>query len=81
MTFTEDPMETIAACKSKKARKGRARVNSGQLTQNDESYCSTNEAEKVFVLERDSNSQRGKGYFFLAVMFGMMCCSSYQNIP
>ena len=33
------------------------------------------------MLERDSTSHRGKGYFFLAVMFGMMCCSSYQAVP
>ena len=75
-----DPMETIAADLNKKrrgAKRSRSRVNSGQLTHNEESFCSTDDAEKVFVLERDSQSHRGKGYFFLALMFGMMCASSY----
>jgi len=78
MQFTEDPMETIAATKSK-PQKSRSRVNSGVLTtKNEESYEST--TDKVFVLERDSQGHRGKGYFFLALMFGMMCCSSQQTI-
>jgi hypothetical protein len=32
----------------------------------------------VYILDRENASSRGKGYFFLAVMFGMMCCSSYS---
>jgi hypothetical protein len=70
-----DPMEAIAGDYKPKRKTKRARVNSGQLTShNEESFCSSNE---VLVLERDSTSHRGKGYLFLAVMFGMMCCSSY----
>lgn len=34
----------------------------------------------VFVLKRDSSSSvQSKGYLFLAVVFGMMCCSSYMG--
>jgi len=29
------------------------------------------------VLKRDQSNYQGKGYFFLAIVFGMMCCSSY----
>ena len=58
---------------------------------NDQSYSySTNsdlhtDETNVFVLKRDSSSSaHNKGYFFLAVFFGMMCGSSYmspQNQP
>lgn len=76
-----DPMETIAGDYKPKKKQRRARINSGQLasSNNEESYCSSvrTEAEKVYILDRENASSRGKGYFFLAVMFGMMCCSSY----
>jgi hypothetical protein len=71
-----DPMEAIAGDYKPRRKQRRARINSGQLTsQNEESF----DTDKVFVLERDGASHRGKGYLFLAVMFGMMCCSSYQT--
>lgn len=61
-----------------KARKNkRARLNSG-------CFSTTNSNEEVdmdniLVLKRENQIQ-SKGYFFLAVVFGMMCCSSYvQN--
>jgi hypothetical protein len=78
-----DPMEALAADYKPKSKKKRSRINSGQLNSHEGSFCSSvrTDAEKVFVLERDSASHRGKGYFFLAVMFGMMCCSSYQGLP
>lgn len=74
-----DPMETIAGDYKPTRKQRRSRINSGQLASHEESFCSSvrTDAEKVFVLERDQASHRGKGYFFLAVMFGMMCCSSY----
>jgi hypothetical protein len=75
-----DPMETIGGDYKPKKKQRRARINSGQLnSHNEESFCSSvkTDAEKVFVLERENASNRGKGYFFLAVMFGMMCCSAY----
>lgn len=55
----------------------RERVNSGRLSVDD----TTDELdlEKVFVLERDSASSRGKGYLFLAVMFGLMGCSNFNS--
>jgi hypothetical protein len=55
----------------------RDRINSGKLSVDD----TTDELDldKVFVLERDSASSRGKGYLFLAVMFGLMGCSSYNG--
>lgn len=54
----------------------RSRINSGRL-----SVDTTDELDldKVFVLERDSASSRGKGYLFLAVMFGLMGCSNYNG--
>lgn len=79
-----DPMETIAGDYKPKRKQRRARINSGQLTSNNEESCcsSKTEAEKVYVLDRENASTRGKGYFFLAVMFGMMSCSSYnQTLP
>jgi hypothetical protein len=73
-----DPMEAMAGDLKPKRKQRRARINSGQLTsQNEESF----DTDKVFVLQRDGASHRGKGYLFLAVMFGMMCCSSYQALP
>jgi len=55
----------------------RGRINSGKLSVDD----TTDELDldKVFVLERDSASSRGKGYLFLAVMFGLMGCSNFNN--
>lgn len=55
----------------------RGRINSGRLSVDD----TTDELDldKVFVLERDSASSRGKGYLFLAVMFGLMGCSNYNG--
>lgn len=62
----------------------RSRVNSGKLSLSDESRSDNTQPEeidldKVFVLERDSASSRGKGYLFLAVMFGVMCFNSYPG--
>ena len=46
-----------------------------------QSTTSDNHTEdNVYVLKRDSaNSAHSKGYFFLAVFFGMMCGSSYMS--
>jgi hypothetical protein len=62
----------------------RSRVNSGKISISDESISENTQPEeidldKVFVLERDSASSRGKGYLFLAVMFGVMCFNSYPG--
>jgi len=38
----------------------------------------TNESHETFILKRDQpGAMHSKGYFFLAVVFGMMCASSY----
>jgi len=76
-----DALEQIAGDRTNAVTR-RSRVNSGRISLCDESRSVTTQPEeidldKVFVLERDSASSRGKGYFFLAVMFGMMCGSSY----
>lgn len=78
-----DALEQIAGDK-KMGGSRRSRVNSGRISLCDDTKSDTTQPEvldldKVFVLERDSASSRGKGYFFLAVMFGMMCCTSYQG--
>lgn len=64
----------------------RQRLNSGKLIKNDQSYSYSTTSDvhtdesNVFVLKRDSNSSaHNKGYFFLAVFFGMMCGSSYMS--
>lgn len=71
----------------------RERLNSGQMRASEDTHCSahstshdhqTNSEEdfnldSMLVLKRDTNGNQGKGYFFLAVMFGMMCCSSYMT--
>ena len=61
---------------AKKAGK-RGRINSGRLSVDD----TTDELdlEKVFVLERDSASSKGKGYLFLAVMFGLIGTANYNG--
>jgi hypothetical protein len=79
-----DSLEQIAGDHANKKQNRRGRVNSGRISLSDESRTETSQPEeldldKVFVLERDSASSRGKGYLFLAVMFGMMCSSSYQG--
>lgn len=63
-----DALNKIAGGRKNKGK--RARINSGRLSVDD----TTDELdlEKVFVLERDSASSRGKGYLFLAVMFGLI---------
>ena len=34
----------------------------------------------MFVLRREySQAKQSKGYFFLAAVFGMLCCSSYMS--
>jgi len=55
----------------------RGRINSGRLSVDD----TTDELdlEKVFVLERDSASSKGKGYLFLAVMFGLIGTANYNG--
>merc|ERR1711981_23687 len=64
----------------------RARLNSGSImnstsassNQNDKTHDSQDvDIDNIFTLKRDQGSN--KGYFFLAVVFGMMCCSSYMN--
>jgi hypothetical protein len=77
--------EEYADYTSKKNRGSkRQRLNSGKLIKNDQScsYSTTSDVHtdesNVFVLKRDSNSSaHNKGYFFLAVLFGMMSGSSY----
>jgi hypothetical protein len=63
-----DALNKIAGGQKNKGKRGR--INSGRLSV----YDTTDELdlEKVFVLERDSASSRGKGYLFLAVMFGLI---------
>lgn len=63
-----DALNKIAGGRKNKGKRGR--INSGRLSVDD----TTDELdlEKVFVLERDSASSRGKGYLFLAVMFGLI---------
>jgi len=63
-----DALNKIAGGQKNKGKRGR--INSGRLSVDD----TTDELdlEKVFVLERDSASSRGKGYLFLAVMFGLI---------
>mmetsp|Transcript_36521 Transcript_36521/g.56064 ORF Transcript_36521/g.56064 Transcript_36521/m.56064 type:complete len:268 (+) Transcript_36521:1310-2113(+) len=63
--------------------KKRSRVNSGQIQFKD-STCSEHststpaaESEQVLTLKRDSGDFKSKGCMLLAVVFGMMCCSSY----
>lgn len=79
-----DPLEAIAGDHNNMKQKRRSRVNSGKLSISDESISENTQPEeidldKVFVLERDSASSRGKGYLFLAVMFGVMCFNSYPG--
>jgi hypothetical protein len=65
-----------------KTRKNkRARLNSGCISTANSNESQDVDIENILVLKRDSqNSMHSKGYFFLAVVFGMMCCSSYvQN--
>lgn len=76
MTFDRgDALDKIAGGQKQTGK--RPRVNSGKLSVDD----TTDELdlEKVFVLERDSASSRGKGYLFLAVMFGLMGCSNLNG--
>jgi len=64
-----DALEQIAGDRTNAGTR-RSRVNSGRISLCDESRSVTTQPEeidldKVFVLERDSASSRGKGYFFL----------------
>lgn len=70
-----DALDKIAGGNKKTGK--RSRINSGKLSVDD----TTDELDldKVFVLERDSASSKGKGYLFLAVMFGLMGCSNYNG--
>jgi hypothetical protein len=70
-----DALDKIAGAPKNKGK--RTRINSGRLSVDE----TTDELDldKVFVLERDSASSRGKGYLFLAVMFGLMGCSNYNG--
>jgi hypothetical protein len=70
-----DALDKIAGAPRNKGK--RTRINSGRLSVDE----TTDELDldKVFVLERDSASSRGKGYLFLAVMFGLMGCSNYNG--
>lgn len=87
MIFNNEAFESIAACENKKHKK-RSRVNSGSIFKNEESHSSIKsgttgpedlDLDKVFVLKRDGQSHQSKGYFFLAVVFGLMCGSSYNE--
>jgi hypothetical protein len=68
-----DSLDKIAGGHKKTGK--RTRLNSGRLSVDD----TTDELDKVFVLERDSASSKVKGYLFLAVMFGLMGCSNYNG--
>ena len=71
--------------------KKRDRIYSGQIRMED-THCSAQESshdnhngsvedfnlDNVFVLKREANPTQSKGHFFLAIVFGMMCCSSYM---
>lgn len=87
MIFNNEAFESIAACENKKHKK-RSRVNSGSIFKNEDSHSSIKsgttvpedlDLDKVFVLKRDGQSHQSKGYFFLAVVFGLMCGSSYNE--
>ena len=72
--------------------KRRERLNSGQMKASEDTHCSAQSTsndpltlsedsfnpDNMLILKRDPTANQGKGYFFLAVMFGMMCCSSYM---
>jgi cell division protein FtsB len=80
MSQLGDPLETVASIDyaKKKSRKG-----SGTFCK-ESSATSTDEdltPENVLVLRREQTSNSGRGYFFLAVMFGMLCSSSLVNNP
>ena len=54
----------------------RKRLNSGQILESDDTHQGSEEQldlDNVFLLKKDEGNQGGKGYMFLAVMFGMMC--------
>jgi len=54
----------------------RRRINSGHIIESNENTHQGSEEQididRVFMLKKDEG-QGGKGYIFLAVMFGMMC--------
>jgi hypothetical protein len=68
---------------SKQHGNKRARLNSGCIMNSTSASSNQNDnsqeldIDNIFTLKRDQGSN--KGYFFLAVVFGMMCCSSYMN--
>jgi hypothetical protein len=55
----------------------RRRINSGHIIESNENTHQGSEEQidldNVFLLKKDEGNQGGKGYMFLAVMFGMMC--------
>ena len=54
----------------------RKRLNSGHILESEESNQGSEEQldlDNVFLLKKDEGNQGGKGYMFLAIMFGMMC--------
>ena len=75
-----NPMEQLAAEDFSTRRKSigrRERVNSGEINLSQSQNTSDDlDVDKMLVLKRD-NTVQSKGYFFLAVIFGMMSCSSY----
>jgi len=64
---------------AKNRKNKRARLNSGCISTANSNESQDVDMDNILVLKRDSQHQ-SKGYFFLAVVFGMMCCNSYvQN--
>ena len=54
----------------------RKRLNSGHILESEESNQGSEEQldlDNVFLLKKDEGNQGGRGYMFLAIMFGMMC--------
>jgi hypothetical protein len=92
--FHKDPLEMIPSIDFNKTQAGNRRLqgknNGGMRGEDSHLSCQSTSLEPVtpsegeinvdnmLVLKRETTSSQSKGYLFLAVMFGMMCCSSYN---
>jgi len=83
---TKEPMEHLMAddyveYTNNKANMKRPRLYSGCIQQSTSGTSAEgSESHDTFVLKRDgSSTMHSKGYFCLAVLFGMMCASSFAN--
>jgi hypothetical protein len=83
---TKEPMDQLMAdddfeYSNKKTNMKRPRLYSGCIQKSTSGTSEgTIESQDTYVLKRDSSSSmHGKGSFFLAVVFGMMCASSLAN--